>query len=272
MCGRYILVEKAEVLESRFQALIPDGFQFPPSFNISPGQYAPVIVGVQPRRLVLMRFGLTPFWAKKDLLLINARSEGDHNPTDDPKFTGTKGIIIKPAFRKPIRSQRCLIPADAFIEGTTKEKLSKPFLIYLRNKVRPFAMAGIYDEWLNNDTQQIVRGFSIVTTTPNELMQKIPHHRMPVILHPGEEALWLNPETPLYKVTNALNPFPSEAMNGYPISSEVKSPKVDHSGLIKPVGELLEVESEFRDKRSIYRQGMGNAKEKFDDHNPYQPL
>ncbi len=272
MCGRYILVEEVEVLESRFQANIPDGFQFSPSYNISPGQYAPVVVGVQPRQIMLMRFGLTPFWAKKDMLLINARSEGDHNPTDDPAFTGTKGIITKPSFRKPIRSQRCLIPADAFIEGTTKEKLSKPYLIYLRNKVRPFAMAGIYDEWINPETQKVIRGFSIVTTTPNEVMQKIPHHRMPVILHPGEESLWLNSETPLYKITSSLNPFPADAMNGYPISPLIKSPKENNAGLIKPLGELLEAETEFRDKRSIYRQGMGNAKERFDDHNPYQPL
>jgi len=40
---------------------------------------------------------------------------------------------LKPEFRKPIRSQRCLVVARAFIEGLTNEGLNKPYLIYLKN-------------------------------------------------------------------------------------------------------------------------------------------
>lgn len=43
---------------------------------------------------------------------------------------GRMGISDKPSFRKPMRSKLCLVIADAFIEGSTKEKLNKPYVIY----------------------------------------------------------------------------------------------------------------------------------------------
>ena len=141
MCGRYILVQKAEVIEKRFGVVVPDTIQLKPSYNIAPGKLAPVITNDQPHELQLFRFGLTPSWMTQSKFFINARAEGDHNFDNDPNYSGAKGIITKPAFRKPIRSQRCLVPADAFIEGPEKEKLNKPFVVYLREKVRPFAFA-----------------------------------------------------------------------------------------------------------------------------------
>ena len=51
------------------------------------------------------------------MYLINARKEGDHNRANDPSYSGAAGILQKPSFRKPIRSQRCLVLADGFIEG-----------------------------------------------------------------------------------------------------------------------------------------------------------
>ena len=110
MCGRYILVQKIEVLEKRFNVTVPADFDFKPSYNISPGKYAPVITSENPRELQLFQFGMTPFWAKKKMYLFNARAEGDKNKGNSRDYHGGKDIIIKPAFRKPIRSQRCLIP------------------------------------------------------------------------------------------------------------------------------------------------------------------
>lgn len=272
MCGRYILVQTTEVLEKRFQVEAPPGFAFNGSYNIAPGGVAPVIVGHQPRTLQLFRFGLAPFWAKKDLMLINARAEGDHNREDDATYTGARGIIEKPAFRKAIRSQRCLIPADAFIEGTITEKLSKPFLVYLRNKVRPFSLAGIWDQWHDPVSGTDVFGFAIITTAGNELLRMLPHHRMPVILSPGDEATWLSSDAPLYKITRLLKPFDANLMNAYPIDAAVKSPKASGSQLVKPTGNPLLTETEVVVKRHLVMQGMGNSKQAFSDHNPETPL
>ena len=43
----------------------------------------------------MFQFGFTPFWAKKKMYVVNARSEGDYNKENDPLYTGAKGIITK---------------------------------------------------------------------------------------------------------------------------------------------------------------------------------
>ena len=56
-------------------------------------------------------------------------------------------------------------------------------------------MAGIYDEWLNKVTGEIVNTFSIITTEANALTDYIHNtkHRMPAILSLENEEKWLNP-------------------------------------------------------------------------------
>ncbi len=269
MCGRYVLVQKQEVIEKRFNVSFDINEEFHPSYNISPGKKSLVITDNQPDKVQLFRFGLTPFWAKKNMLFINARAEGDFNKTNDIRYNATKGIITKPAFRKAIRSQRCLIIADAFIEGTTKEKLSKPYLVYLRNKKRPFAFAGIWDGWLNPVNNETIQSFAIITTVANSLLQKIPHPRSPVILSPQLERRWLNPKLPLADVTRMLKPYPAELMNAFPISPDIKNPRAEGKDLILPVGERLEPEFETVEKHSWQLSGMGSSK-KF-VYNPEKP-
>ena len=44
MCGRYILVQKIELLERRFNAITSDGIEWNPNYNISVGSYAPIVI------------------------------------------------------------------------------------------------------------------------------------------------------------------------------------------------------------------------------------
>lgn len=269
MCGRYILVQKVDILEKRFQVEAGPSFTWEPHFNISPGQLAPVITSEHPDKLQLFRFGMVPFWAKKDMFLINARSEGDHNQDNNPSYTGARGIINKSAFRKPIRSQRCLIPADAFIEGSTEEKLNKPYLVYLRNKMRPFAFAGIFDRWEHPVTGEWIHSFAIITTTANSLLQKIPHHRSPVILLPNQEKKWLRSDLSLSDVTAMLQPLPGQMMNAYPIAPAIKQPGFQSPDLIHPIGERLEPETEIVHHSELQLSGMGSNKRfRFDPKKP----
>ena len=66
-----------------------------------------------------MRWGLIPFWAKDakaGYKMINARAET---------------IAEKPAFREPLLSRRCLIPADGFYEWAKHSKGKSPFCFTL---------------------------------------------------------------------------------------------------------------------------------------------
>jgi len=243
MCGRFILIQDAISLKNRFRVEVPEGLDLRPSYNISPGQKTAVITGERPHEIQLYRFGLTPSWSQKPMLLINARSEGDNNPDDDPDFTGEMAIFDKPAFRKPIRSQRCLVPADAYIEGTTREKLDRPFVVYLRNKVRPFAFAGIWDVWSNPDTGELIHSFAILTTFPNQLVVRLPHHRMPVILSRENEARWLSDDLSSNELSALMQPYPAELMNAYPIAPTIKNPRANDPGLIHPAGPRIFAEN-----------------------------
>ncbi len=242
MCSRFILAQKISALERRFNVQVADDFDFAANYNIGPGMLAPVILDSSPGTLQLLRFGLVPHWAKKPMSLINARAEGDRNKENLPEYNGSKDIITKPAFRKAIRSQRCLVPADAFIEGTTDEKLSKPFLVFLKNKVRPFAFAGIWDSWLNDKTGETINSFALITTASNSLMLRIPHQRCPLILQRRQEKTWLRKNSTLGEITEILKPYPAELMDAYPISPEIKSVKNNDKSFIFPVGEKLSKE------------------------------
>lgn len=260
MCGRYVLVQKVGVIEKRFNVIAQTGFEWNENYNIGPGTYAPVITSSNPKELQLFQFGLTPFWAKKNMYLFNARSEGDRNEDNNPNYSGSKNIILKPAFRKPIRSQRCLVIADAFIEGSTKDGLNKPYLVYLKNKNRPFAFAGIYDVWFNPETREEISSFSIITTISNNLTRQIPHHRSPVILPKSQESIWLNPNSSLSDVTRLLSPYDSNLMNAYKISSDIKSPKNNSKELIKPLSKPLYPENTLAVKSNLELYGMGVRK------------
>jgi len=259
MCGRYVLVQKVEVLEKRFGVMGPPGLLLKPRVNIGVGEQAPVITDEAPGQLQLFTFGLTPFWARKPMYLFNARAEGDRNPENDPRYTGGLDIISKPAFRKAIRSQRCLVPADAFIEGTIREKLAKPFLVYLTDRDPPFAFAGLWDRWKDPSSGRQVQGFSIITMPANGVLQQLPHHRSPVVLMPEQERVWLDPTLPLADVLSLLSPYPDEGMNAFPIDPAIRTPGRDDPALLRPMGPAVRAESQLRFSTELVLKGMGGG-------------
>lgn len=259
MCGRYVTVTKIKEIEKRFNVTAPDPAVYLPNTNISHGQLAPVITNQKPGELQFFQFGFTPSWGKKNFYMVNARAEGDHNREDDPTYCGMMGISQKPMFRKAIRSQRCLVVADCFIEGPKQEKLNKPYVVYLRNGERPFAMAGIWDEWVNTNTGEVVYSFAIITTVANQLLQKIGHHRSPVILPREHEADWLDPNLELAEVLQLLRPYPASHMNAYPIDPAIKNPRANGIHLLQPIGERVNKEYDYEIYNEIQMFGMGES-------------
>jgi len=259
MCGRYILVTKVTEVEKRFNVKADSTIYklFIPDVNIGPGGNGLVITDDRPSELQMMTFGFTPYWSKKRMYIFNARSEGDRNKENDPNYSGAKEIFKKPMFRHAIRSKRCLIIADGFLEGPQKEKLSKPYVVYLRDKVRPFAFAGLWDEWINKDTGELVQGFAIITTVSNSVTQAIDHHRSPVIIKSDDESLWLDTNAELGEVLQLLNPYPGEYMNAYPIDKEIKNPRAKGMHLIQPTGERIHTEHEYEFHTEMQLMGMG---------------
>jgi putative SOS response-associated peptidase YedK len=268
MCGRYVVVTETKIIEKKFNVTASPEFNFEANYNIAAGDKAPVITCEDPGLLQEFTFGFTPSWAKKKFYVINARSEGDHNKDNRPDYNGAKGIIRKPFFKQSIRSKRCLVPADAFVEGTTKDKLSDPFLVHMINKRRPFAFAGVYDQWVDQNSGEIMDSFAIITCPPNKLMGLIPHHRMPVILEAKDYGVYLDKHANLQEITELLQPYDHKMMNAYPISTDIKNPRNKGAELIKPIGDLLQQEYTIGQEQKVQLQGMGmspSRRRKLDD-------
>lgn len=216
MCGRFQLSVKGSEISERFNVDIFDEL-YKPSYNCAPGQQLPVITGDLPGQLQFFHWGLVPFWAKDKRIaskLINSRAET---------------ISQKPAFKKAFTSRRCLIPANGFYEWK-RAKTKTPYRFFLANE-KLFAMAGIWESWKSQQGESL-HSFSIITTAANNLLKPI-HHRMPVILQPQHERLWLETEH-LPQLEELLQPFPVDQMDAYPVSILVN--KVQNNGpeLIEP--------------------------------------
>jgi putative SOS response-associated peptidase YedK len=213
MCGRYTLVTDPEQLMMRFHLeSLPISIQ--PRFNIAPGQLIPVIIASQgKRRIGELRWGLIPAWAQDEKMgykLINARAET---------------LMEKPSFRNLIARKRCIIPADGFYEWKQTGKGKQPMRIQMKSG-ELFAFAGLYDTWTRPDGQK-VHSCTIITTEPNDVVSDI-HNRMPVILKPDDEEVWLDREKDDARLLQSLLiPYDARQMRAYPVSAMVGNPRND---------------------------------------------
>lgn len=92
-----------------------------------------------------------------------------------------------------------------------KEKI--PYFIRLKEDI-PFALAGLYDNWLNKNTGELINTFTIITTPANPMMEIIHNtkKRMPAILSPSAEKEWLNLEYGGSKLSEFLKPYDENQM------------------------------------------------------------
>jgi putative SOS response-associated peptidase YedK len=222
MCGRYVFYAGEDMFD-RFYLDPHDNrdFQLNQNYNVSPGQFMPVVIpGSAKNQLSLMRWGLIPAWAKDPQIgyrLINARAES---------------VTLKPSFRPSFRRHRCLVPANGFYEWQKGAKTKTPFYFTLKDQPL-FAFAGLYDSWLSPDGSPLAT-FTIITSEANDLVLPI-HSRMPIILKPQDEGLWLDPHAHESDLTKILTPYPSNLMQTYPVSSRLNRPSQNDPDLIRPV-------------------------------------
>jgi putative SOS response-associated peptidase YedK len=116
MCRKYILGSSPGTIKTRFNVEFSVHTRWDTGKIVSAGDETIIITQENPKEITLSLFGMTPAWSKLPMQIINARAEGDKNPENNPSFTGSKAIFLKPAFQKPLFFRRCIVIADAFIE------------------------------------------------------------------------------------------------------------------------------------------------------------
>lgn len=216
MCGRTSLFVPQSVLEDRFNATAVDPIT--PRYNIAPGDDLASIANETPEEIRLRGWGLIPHWVD------------DPSEWPDPINARAETVSEKPAFRDAFHHRRCLVLADGFYEWGGERGHKQPYRI-TRPDEEPFAMAGLWEEWEANGTER--ETLTIITTDANEAIAPI-HDRMPVILEPDEEALWLN-DADEGELRSLLDPFPTDLTTVSPISTAVNDPANDSPEVIEPV-------------------------------------
>ena len=157
--------------------------------------------------------------------MINARSET---------------LAEKPTFRTAFRRRRCLIPADGFYEWQKSAEGAKgkkqPYYIH-RPDGGLFGFAGLWEAWSGpsrgapsparllatspGGRGEVIESCTIVTTEANRTLAEL-HDRMPVILAPGDYALWLDPEVEEpSKLQYLLAPCGEDELVAEPVSTHV---------------------------------------------------
>jgi putative SOS response-associated peptidase YedK len=77
---------------------------------------------------------------------------------------------------------------------------------------RPFAFAGLWDQWKDSLTGEVIRSFTIITCPPNDFMRLL-HDRMPLILPSSHWSEWLDPrERSPEELARALVPLDDTQM------------------------------------------------------------
>ncbi len=71
---------------------------------------------------------------------------------------------------------------------------------------------------MDQGSGEVLHSFTIITTEANALVKPI-HDRMPVILSPESEKLWLQGNLPKEELLALLQPFNPEEMKAVPIKA-----------------------------------------------------
>jgi len=199
MCGRYSSTKAPKDLADEFRAVdATDGAKVA-DFNVAPTKQVVAVVERHPRdeegtpdperierSLRMVRWGLVPSWSKDPsggARMINARSES---------------AASKPAFRRALKSRRCILPADGWYEWQRGPEHKQPYFTHYRDG-SSIALAGLWEYWKPKDDPegQYPEGLitaTVLTTGAVGVLAQV-HDRMPLLLPPEAWDAWLDPDT-----------------------------------------------------------------------------
>jgi putative SOS response-associated peptidase YedK len=225
MCGRFAFYSPSEATAALFG--VDGALAVEPRYNIAPTQFVAAIRDneEQQRELVMLRWGLVPFWAKDPAIgnrMINARAET---------------VAEKPSYRAAFKHRRCVVLADGFYEWHRDGDVKIPHFISLASG-EPFALAGLWETWKDKDSVESLQTTTLITTAANDFMQPL-HHRMPVILQTASANEWLSASinSPNDFLAGAADRAP--ALRAWPVDRSVNNARNQGEELIEADGEII---------------------------------
>lgn len=187
-------------------------------YNIRPGEPEGTLVmrqrdgKIHPDRL---KWGFRPD-GKKSFAPVNAKAET---------------LFEKWLWKYAARHRRGLIPMDGFYEPKgPKGRKNRPQFCFRFPDERLFLVAGI---WTKKTEASPLDTFSLVTTSPNSLVQEI-HERMPAIVEPDAYEVWLSDTEDVAALRAVLRPWAGDALECWEVDRHLLN-DVDDERCIAPL-------------------------------------
>lgn len=203
MCYTVAINKRKEELERRFRAAFDDVI-YEPYYSVSGFLHPklPIIASARQEHIEIAQWGMIPRWVKSP--------EQAHELQNQTLNAKGETILEKPSFKGSALTKKCCVLVNGFFEwqtrdhtstplgagfdtATRRKNLKQPYFIYMKDQV-PFALGGLWEDWVDTTTGEVKRTFTIITTPPNRLLSEI-HNvnlRMPLVLPEGMEHEWLN--------------------------------------------------------------------------------
>lgn len=199
-----------------------DGFTMP---------MLPVTASEAPDRVEAAMWKLLPPWV--------------HTMADARKYANTlnaacESIFDKASYKHNIGQQRCLVWVEGFFEPHHPDgKTTVPYYLHQPDR-EPFSLGGVYSNWVNQETGELIKTFSIITTPANELLARIHNEgkRMPLVIPPQARDQWLGPLSQP-QINELMVPLPDGLLEGYAVSGLVYNRRKDTNvpGVLLPRAE-----------------------------------
>jgi putative SOS response-associated peptidase YedK len=219
MIERFSIGVSAKQLAARYQVEEPQSFLA--RYNVAPSQLVPLITQGGVRGFSFFYWGQPPGWTKNKTLaekIINVRAEQ---------------ITERPTLKKNLKANRCIVPADGFYSW---KRIGKKSLIPWRFSLKDksiFSMAALWEEYDDEEGNNF-HTFTILTAPSNDFVLPA-NDRMPAILPPDQEELWLNNDAEAAALLNLCTPLSSAMFDGFAVSPQLNTISFDRPSLLLPV-------------------------------------
>jgi len=183
MCGRMNINNDSYMQDLMAMFGLPEN-NIKISYDVAPGAKVSIIHQIQSTRVINDAI----WWLLLDMKTLkpNYRYASFNSRYD--KLTISRSVSYK-----PYRQSRCIVPASGFVEGVGDKKT----YFQIEPVERAIAFGGLYKEWLNDQTGELVYSASIITLPPHPKLKHIHPKSMPLILPYDDQQLndiWLDPD------------------------------------------------------------------------------
>ena len=221
MCGRYVSPETAAI-EREWHIGRHSGTPFGRRYNVAPTMAVSIVRSSADSALEIAdaRWGLIPAWWKQP------------KPPGHCFNAASEQAAVKPMWRDPYRSGRCLIPALGWYEWQAQQGRKQPYYLFL-DAERPIAFAGLMSAWAPAGKEPVL-SCAIMTGPASASVASI-HARMPIVLRPSAHAAWLDRNlTDAAAVGKLVAAAAESELRSYPVRALVNSSRLDAAELIEP--------------------------------------